>query len=156
MMAFNSWYYSFSPQLAEMISQNAVLRGITRIVLYPLIYALTVSSLAYDSLSFNSELAIFVSGFTTSILISMVYLLPILLILNFIFRKKHDYGIYKGTLVSSFLLLSSSVGFAIMAEFLRAERLMMFSTVIFIFSSICFSATFSAHRLKYYLGKRYR
>lgn len=77
MSAFNAWYYSFSPYLAEFISKNAMLRSITKVVLYPLLGILHLTAAVYSAFSFAPELGIVVSGVLASALIGLVYFTPV-------------------------------------------------------------------------------
>lgn len=74
MDVFNAWYYSFSPSVAGFIAGNDPLRAPVRVLLYPLLGILGVSSLAYSLLSGVPEFAIVVAGLAASSLIGLVYL----------------------------------------------------------------------------------
>ncbi|MGB9021900.1 MAG: CFI-box-CTERM domain-containing protein [Candidatus Bathyarchaeia archaeon] len=74
MEVFNAWYYSFSPSVAGFIAGNDPLRAPIRVLLYPLLGILGVSSLAYSLLSGVPEFAIVVAGLAASSLIGLVYL----------------------------------------------------------------------------------
>jgi hypothetical protein len=74
MEVFNAWYYSFSPSVAGFIAGNDPLRAPVRVLLYPLLGILGVSSLAYSLLSGVPEFAIVVAGLAASSLIGLVYL----------------------------------------------------------------------------------
>jgi len=77
MRAFNGWYYSFSPYLAEFISRNPTLRSITKVVLYPLLGILHLTAAVYSAFSFAPELGMVVSGALASALIGLVYFTPL-------------------------------------------------------------------------------
>jgi len=74
MEVFNAWYYSFSPSVAGFIAGNDPLRAPVRVLLYPLLGILGVSSLAYSLLGAVPELAIVVAGLVASSLMGLVYL----------------------------------------------------------------------------------
>ncbi len=81
MIAFNAWYYSFSPGIAAWIAGSETARSFTRAVLYPLIGALTISSSIFDLFSFNTEIAALVAGISASSLLGAIYLtLPIIIV----------------------------------------------------------------------------
>ncbi len=80
MYAFNAWYYSFSPQIAAYVAQSDGVKAPLRIVLYPLIGALLVTSRVHDVFAFNTELAVIVSGLVASSLLGLVYLTPLSLV----------------------------------------------------------------------------
>jgi len=77
MKAFNGWYYSFSPYLAESISKNPTLRSITKAVLYPLLGILDLSAVVYSAFNFSPELGVVISGALASALIGLVYFTPL-------------------------------------------------------------------------------
>ena len=79
MQVFNAWYYSFSPSVAGFIANNDPLRAPVRMVLYPLLGVLGISTLTYSMLSASPEFAVVVAGLIASSLIGLVYLtLPVL------------------------------------------------------------------------------
>ena len=79
MEVFNAWYYSFSPSVASFIANNDPLRAPVRMVLYPLLGVLGISTLTYSMLSASPEFAVVVAGLIASSLIGLVYLtLPVL------------------------------------------------------------------------------
>jgi len=82
MLAFNAFYYSFSPQAAVFISAHGAVRSAMKIVLYPLIGILYLSSRVFQATSFNGELAIMISGILAAFGIGVVYFGPIALICN--------------------------------------------------------------------------
>lgn len=80
MLAFNAFYYSFSPRVASYISSNAALRGSMKVLLYPLIGILYASDRIFAALSYNGEFAVSVAGIFAATGIGFVYLGPILLV----------------------------------------------------------------------------
>ena len=62
-VAFDAFYYSWSPAVARAIRGNPWLKLIFRVLLYPLILSLEASALAAQPLiSLNPEVAVFVAG----------------------------------------------------------------------------------------------
>jgi M6 family metalloprotease-like protein len=88
MGVFNAWYYSFSPQVADFIVQHDGLRDPLRVVLYPLLGILEISSATYYLLQSTPELAITMTGIVASALIGLVYLTPTALVLLRLSRRK--------------------------------------------------------------------
>jgi len=76
MNVFNKWYYSFSPQVANVISSNQLLRDAAKTSLYPLIGVLSTSASMQSVLAFNPELATITAGLVASALVGLVYLFP--------------------------------------------------------------------------------
>jgi peptide/nickel transport system substrate-binding protein len=88
MTAFNAWYYSFSPTVANYISTHETARTGMKYALYPLMGILHASSTTFSALSIAPELAAIVAGMVASSLIGIVYLaLPLTGIL-WVFRRR--------------------------------------------------------------------
>ena len=102
MTAFNMWYYSFSPQVANFIASHDTTRTPMRVALYPLIGILELSSVAYSVLAFSPEFAVVTSGIVASALIGLVYLTPIAFFLVRLLPKRRIRGIHvlKGLSIS--------------------------------------------------------
>lgn len=90
MKTFNNFYYSFSPAVASTISENPLLSEIVRLLLYPLIAALHITSTVFNTLSFSSELAVTVSGIVASTLIGAAYFIPPLMIVKVVTRRRRN------------------------------------------------------------------
>jgi hypothetical protein len=79
MYLFNSWYYSFSPTIAQYESGNTVARSTLKAMLYPLIGILHLASFSYSALEFQPEVGVLAAGILASYMIGLVYLaLPML------------------------------------------------------------------------------
>jgi len=78
MLAFNAWYYSFSPPVANYIASHSVARLVMQGVLYPAIEVLGISQSTFKAASAFPELAIVLSGLVASAMLGALYLgLPI-------------------------------------------------------------------------------
>jgi hypothetical protein len=78
MTAFNAWYYSFSPTVAQYEYANPVAREIAKTTLYPLIEVLQLSSSTFTTFGFAPEFAALVTGLVGGSLIGLTYLsLPV-------------------------------------------------------------------------------
>jgi len=89
MEVFNAWYYSFSPSVAGFIANNDPLRAPVRMVLYPLLGVLGISTLTYSMLSASPEFAVVVAGLVASSLIGLVYLtLPAILGVRVLLKRR--------------------------------------------------------------------
>ncbi len=142
MTAFNGFYYSFSPSVASVISDNSALRDIMKVVLYPLIAILQVSSAAFSVFSFLPELGVITAGLIASSLIGIVYFLPIALI--FSLKKRFQVSIKIVRLMG--LVLISSVLFLVFAEIVKYPPMMMVFTGAFVLVTII-SATLTSLRI---------
>ena len=144
MTIFNAWYYSFSPEVASVISANNALRNIMKIFLYPLIGILHLASTIYYTFSFYSELAVVLSGLVASSLIGIIYTSPLLLMLDNIRKLKvHPKLLRTGSLLwglSAFGILAS--------EITHWSPLMMFSTEIFVLISMILATLSSVKYIK--------
>jgi len=78
MLAFNSFYYSFSPQVAAFTSRHEPVRAGMRLLLYPLIAILSAAKGSFELMSMEPELAATISGIIASLGIGAVYLGPVL------------------------------------------------------------------------------
>jgi peptide/nickel transport system substrate-binding protein len=88
MTVFNSFYYSFSPYVASIISGNENLRGILKVILYPLMGVLQLSSTVFSLFSFLPEFGVVLAGIVASTLIAVVYILPCVLLLYLLKKFK--------------------------------------------------------------------
>lgn len=83
MVAFNDWYYSFSPAVAQFEYNHPPARAGMEVVLYPLIEILRIGAAAYDILPINHEAGAVLSGLTISALLGTIYIgLPLTVILG--------------------------------------------------------------------------
>jgi hypothetical protein len=142
MNAFNLWYYSFSPQVANFIVLHDTVRTPVRTVLYPLLGILELSSAVYQILSFAPELAIVTAGIVASALIGLVYLTPFTLFLVRLLRRR-KISLARVARASSlwYLLVVSAL---MLGEVAGSYWLLVISTSALVVTTlICFSLLFS-------------
>ena len=77
MSAFNAFYYSFSPAVAQAISTSEDVRTVTRGLLAPLLGSLFVGRVALDLFPIQSDFGIVVAGLISSVLIGVLYASPL-------------------------------------------------------------------------------
>jgi hypothetical protein len=128
MTVFNAWYYSFSPEVASVIATNNILRGIMKILLYPLIGILHITATTYSLFSLYQEFAIIISGLVASSLIGVIYIAPLALVIHAIKKVK----VHPVTLRAGSTIWGLSVVGIVAAEITRWSAVMMFSTAIFV------------------------
>lgn len=89
MTAFNTFYYSFSPTVADWERQNPVFKEMVKIAITPLISSLTV----LDHVDINSESNLLVSGIGIILLnFGMYFVLPAFVVTKFFqFKKKSNH-----------------------------------------------------------------
>jgi hypothetical protein len=80
MNVFNAWYYSFSPTVASFISSHDAVRAPIKVILYPLLGILSVSTMAYSIFNWTPEFGVLIAGLIASSLIGLVYLTPFTLV----------------------------------------------------------------------------
>lgn len=147
MSAFNIWYYSFSPYVADYINQSSSAKSCARLILHPLIKILYVASTSYKIFQHTPEFAVYTSGFVASFLIGTVYFSPALAPILLLKRR------VSGTilrLTSLIFLLSSVLSFT--GEFTGHFGLMMVATSCFVISTIAASILLSAKILSIICG----
>ena len=127
MIAFNLWYYSFSPSVADIIINSQLFKTVMKFSLYPLLGILHMSSSVYTFFEDSSEIAVFMSGIVASFLIGTVYFTPIFIPL--LYRKRSHLR-----LVSTFTVMLLSFGFilSIIGESILNQQLMMLGTSAFV------------------------
>jgi len=155
MAVFDAWYYSFSPSVASTISDNEMLRGGMKVVLYPLIGVLHLSSEAFSLLSFNPELGVMMAGLVASSLIGIVYFLPLVLLVSFFKRFKPS----ERTIRLAALVWGGSALTMVLAGVAMSSIVMMASTGIFVLATICLTTLAmlrSAMKGAYFLKARHR
>jgi hypothetical protein len=135
MQVFNAFYYSFSPQVASYITTHSNLRPVMKIVLYPLIGVLYASSLLFNAISFDSELAVIVAGTIASLAIGAVYLAPFLTIARRLSRSGSTSPQLKAVHVSV-LAASASLAGLLLAEITRHTLLLEITSASTVLSCI--------------------
>ena len=142
MDVFNRFYYSWSPSVAEAERHSPELRATIRVLLYPLIGSLMVSSYAYHALSLNPELAVLVAGVTASFFIGLLYSLPIMSALIPMRLKTKRLKLWS---IKPFLAaLAISLGYFAMAEITGILLMLQQSSVLVVLTSIALGV-FASH-----------
>ena len=129
--------------MADFIVQHDIMRNPLRIVLYPLLGILELSSATYSELAFIPEISIAIAGILASALIGLVYLTPISLVLVRLLRRKrigagHVLRAYSlsflfaatalllGELSGSLLLLAVGASVTVLSTLISAPLLLSF------------------------------
>jgi len=90
MKIFNSFYYSFSPKVASVIASSQLIAAPIRLLLYPLVSILQVSSIISNALAFAPEAGVIIAGVFSSALLGMVYITPTALGIQYLLKKKSN------------------------------------------------------------------
>jgi len=96
MNAFNAWYYSFSPSVADYERRSSWAREAVRGAIQPLLMILDASKSLHSTLSYlgmNSESAVIVTGMMASSLIGLFYLSPVAVLIGI---KKKQFLDFRG------------------------------------------------------------
>lgn len=132
MEVFNSFYYSWSPTIADTIRTHDSVATVMQPVLYPLIGILQISEGIFSVLSFHPELVVIASGSVASALIAGIYLLPLMLLISYL-RKKA----VSRTLVSAIgVIWLASLCAIVLAELTQSAALMMTATGTFVLATM--------------------
>ena len=154
MVAFNAWYYSFSPQVANYIATHWVERSVMKLVLYPLVGILALSYGTFTVASSYPEFAVFLAGILASSMIGAFYLgLPLSLLRAKIQRLR---GTRAGKLLEMLFGITLLTGTTALmfGEFVRSPLLLMASSSVVVLSSMLFSAVFVSKVLLRVTAKR--
>ena len=124
--AFDPFYYSWSPSVAQAIHENPWLKPAFRVLLYPLILSLRVAALiAQPLVPINAEVAVFLAGTVTSVFIGLIYLSPLVYLL--FHRRKVVVRTRMLVLIIAITLLIS-----LMAEILELDLLLTITTSMYV------------------------
>ena len=144
MLAFNAWYYSFSPSVANYITTHWVERGVMRAVLYPLVGILYLTSNLYKATSAFPEFAVLLSGLVASSLIGAFYLgLPLTIIRTKVRRLRRLVTIEK--YLGSTLL--GALATFLIGEAFGSPLLLMISSATIVLSTMFLAAAITSSRI---------
>ena len=137
MKVFNTWYYSFSPYVADYERHEPWLQQIVKTSIYPLLGILFVSERAYSVIP--GEYGAIAAGLVASSMIGAIYFLPLALTIKQI-RKSTNVFVCKSTL--SIILVAF---LAVIGSLMASNQIaIMIATSILVLVTIAISAIFSA------------
>jgi uncharacterized protein (DUF2141 family) len=146
MVAFNTWYYSFSPGVAQYESTHTIMRSAAKFILYPLIWILKFGSAVFDLASFNQEGAVIVSGLSVSALLGAIYLAGPLAILRLRLPTKTR-RVARRLEKAFFFVLVGSLVTLMLSEVLGSEMLIMSVASIAVLATVMASALWTSRTL---------
>ncbi|MGA2626698.1 MAG: CFI-box-CTERM domain-containing protein [Candidatus Bathyarchaeia archaeon] len=145
---FNSWYYSFSPYIANYLREHSGTREVMRGVLYPLIGSLSISSVLFSILSTYPEHATLLSGLMASSMIGAFYAgIP----LGFA-KRRLRFNLRLSIQLCAALLLCGLGGILVGLNF-GSSALLMIASSLTVLSATCGSAALTAEAVSK-LGKK--
>lgn len=135
MNVFNTWYYSFSPYVADYERQQPWLQQTVKTAIYPLLGILQISEKGYYSI--NGEYGALVSGALASSMIGALYFWPFALSVKQVRTGRFNYKIA----ISAIAIVSVAVVGSIIAE---NEYALMTATSLFVLTLLSVSAILAA------------
>jgi len=147
MKAFNGWYYSFSPSVANFIADNPTVRAAMKILLYPLVGILYLSASAYSAFNFNPELAVCIAGLVASGLIGVVYFCPFALAVLAVLRKTRKLSLSVRSVVPLAYIWAACAGFLTLSILTLWPVGMMASSAIFVLTTIALTSLSTALKI---------
>lgn len=139
MVAFNAFYYSWSPYVAQAEYENSALRSFVRASIYPLLSILDFSKIAAEPFSTVPELSVLVAGLVAGFLIGLIYVAPLIIASAMILRWKGRQPSLNPLYPAS-ALLAGLILFAL-AESALSPALMIISSSLIVLSDIALAAT---------------
>lgn len=138
MNVFNSWYYSFSPYVADYERGQPWLQQTVKVAIYPLLGILHLSEKAYSAIP--GEYGALSAGMVASAMIGALYFSPIALSIKQVRKSKFNYRI------AIFIITAASI--AIVGSILTGNIVaLMVTTSMFVLSIICITAILSGKAL---------
>ena len=136
MTAFNAWYYSFSPAVAQYELQTPAARSLARAVLYPLIGILGLSEMTFVAFGSASEFGALAAGLLAGALIGLTYLaLPIFCMIWPLRRRISATAKGRTVKIIIFMFALLLVGFTL-SEMLVLPAMMMVSSAGLVLAAI--------------------
>jgi len=145
MIAFNAWYYSFSPTVAAAITQHPALQYAMRAGLYPLIAILELGATPFGLFPTHSEFPAIISGLLIASLIGVAYVSLPVTALSWQFSKRR-LASRKAQRTLAVVLALSLAGIFV-AEVARLGPLMIVATVSSALSTLVFSTLLTSNLL---------
>lgn len=153
MLAFNAWYYSFSPNVATYIANHWVERTIMKGVLYPLVGMLALSYGIFNTASSFPEFAAVLGGLMASSMIGAFYIgLPVGLLRTKLRRLRGLNSKPIQTLLGIALLVA--LGGLNLGELLASPMVLTLSAASVVLSTLFLSASLTSSRLASLLSRR--
>jgi hypothetical protein len=142
MTAFNAWYYSFSPAVADFIDLHPVIKPPMRVILSPLLGILALAKMSFSVLSVRPDIAVIVAGLVASTLIGAVYAFPVLFVLLLVIQRLSPFTLTTGTLKSLGVSAIAGLYLLVFADVLSLEPVLLLGSVLFVVSLVFLTGLF--------------
>ena len=148
-VAFNTFYYSWSPSVAQYMLEHPWLKAPVRVLLYPLLGSLLVASyVALPIVHLNPEAGVYLAGTVASALIGLFYLLPTLLLVAYIARRGGRNISFGQKIFTAILALPlATLVTALVFQVFAIDLAVTIATSSYVLSTIATSAGASARML---------
>jgi hypothetical protein len=145
MLAFNAWYYSFSPTIAQIITQNPVARSAALVLISPLITILRIGAAAFDLTPGGLEAGAVVTGLLVSSLVGITFFsLPTYALLR---QSSRARKISRRTMPLMSIFFLGAISLVVLAEFSTQTWLMATVTAASVLILLMVSALATGHGL---------
>jgi len=151
MVAFNAWYYSFSPAIASYLNTHEFERTVMKGLLYPLIGILFLSSRLFSVTSAYPELAAVFSGLFAGSLVGAFYLgLPLSIVRARVRRLR---GFETQRTLQRILSAVVIIGLAgvLLGEFMAYVPMLVFATSATVLASLFLAALITSSAVSKHL-----
>jgi len=141
MVMFNSFYYSFSPQVASVIASNTFLREFMQIFLRPMLAILWLAYyVSFGVYQVDAEAGVMLTGLIACSLLGLVYLSPVPALLAWRGRRYRQILASRRFLRMLVLIFFSSAGLVILASLVRLPSLALIATSVTAVTIIIYAA----------------
>ena len=147
MNAFNAWYYSFSPSVAEYERTSPWARELVRAAIQPLLIILDASKSMHGALSIigiNNESAVVATGMMASTLIGLFYLSPAAVLIGIKKKRPLDIRTVRAILISCWVSSGALIGVGV---FGASPEAMTAGTSMLVLCTMCTSVLFLSDRI---------
>jgi len=142
MSAFNAWYYSFSPVVADFIDDHPLIKPPMRVILTPLLSILALAQMSFSSIPLNPATGVIVSGLVASTLIGMIYAFPILFVLLLVIRRFYPVTVTTGTLKIAGVSAIAGLYLLVAGDILLLSPVLLVGSVLFVVSLVVVTGLF--------------
>jgi streptogramin lyase len=150
MIAFDAWYYSFSPVVAAFIREHPTVRTVVKLALYPLIGILRIGEAIFHLVPASKDTATVITGLVVSSLIGSVYLsVPLAAVFSYSAKARR---VHRKLVVSSSVALLLALITTALAVTLDAPVILMIgATSAIVLTSLAVSALTTSRAIMHLL-----